>query len=258
MGPTGHGVAFIDASQMTAAQPSVVGSGYTTPATGPLAGNTAISITTGTLLSSPVLSNIYVGNLPGSSASFNDSRGHGFVVSPLSNYAGAVNLTLTLSDGGLGMLPEGFSYGPAIVEVVPNGATADGGQTGTIIGYGFGSSASKIQVSVAGQPAAVTALYPYAAPVDPYPFPVSAVQFTIPLGTQGTTADVVITTSSGSTTASGAFHYTSAAQSFPVTGNLQSGIYDAGRDLYYFADQAQMRFCPEPQGNGLRRSVCPA
>lgn len=251
VGPTGHGVGFIDASQMTAAQPSVVGSGYTTPATGPLAGNTGISITTGNLLSSPVLSNIYVGNLPGSSASFNDSQGHGFVVSPLSNYSGAVDLTLTLSDGGLGMLPEGFSYGPATVEVVPNGATADGGQTGTIIGYGFGSSASKIQVSVGGQPAAVTAVYPYAAPVNPYPFPVSAVQFTIPPGTAGEIADVTVTTASGSATAAGAFYYTAAVQSFPVTANLQEGIYDAGRDLYYFADQAKIQVLSKSSGQWL-------
>jgi IPT/TIG domain len=152
-----------------------------------------------------------------------------------------------LSDGGVGIVPEGFSYGPAILEVVPNGATAEGGQTGAIIGYGFGDSTSGVQVTVGGQAAPVTAVNNYPG----YPVPVNSLQFIIPPGTAGSAVDVAVTTLSGSSTAAGAFHYTAAVESYPVTANLQSGIYDAGRDLYFFADQSEIQVLSKSMGKWL-------
>ncbi|MGC2151128.1 MAG: hypothetical protein WA618_03740, partial [Terriglobales bacterium] len=46
-------------------------------------------------------------------------------------------------------------------------------------------------------------------------------------------------------------HYTAAVQSFPIDANLQSGIYDAGRDLYYFADQAQIQVLSRTDGKWI-------
>jgi IPT/TIG domain len=248
VGPTGHGVGFVDASQMTAARPTVISPNYAAPSTGPTAGGTTVTnFASANVTDSAVLNQIYVGNIPGTSASFANS-GNGNkaqVTTPLANQTGAVDLAVVLSDGAVGMAPEGFSYGPTILEVVPNGATAEGGQTGTIIGYGFGSSTSDVQVTVGGQPAPVTALY---AVSGLYPFPTTALQFTIPPGIAGTAADVTVTTPSGSFNAAGAFHYTAAVQSFPLTASIQSGIYDAGRDLYYFADQAQIRVLSKSGG----------
>jgi hypothetical protein len=54
------------------------------------------------------------------------------VMTPPNPQTGAVDLAVVLSDGGVGFAPESFSYGPTILEVVPNGATAEGGQTGVI------------------------------------------------------------------------------------------------------------------------------
>jgi hypothetical protein len=42
VGPIGHGVGFVDASQLTVALPTLINSGYASPATGPLAGDTTL------------------------------------------------------------------------------------------------------------------------------------------------------------------------------------------------------------------------
>jgi hypothetical protein len=254
VGPIGHGVAFVDASQITTAQPTLISSGYASPPTGPLAGGTKLAnFANGNVTDSAALSQVYVGNLPGIEASFATSPGHensAQVTTPPSNQSGAVDLAVVLSDGGVGLVPEGFSYGPTILEVVPNGATAEGGQTGAIIGYGFGDSTAEIQVTVGGQSAPVTQVYDY-APIEPYPFPTNALQFTIPPGTAGTVVNVTVTTASGSATATGAFYYTAALESYPITANLQAGIYDAGRNLYYFADQSQIQVLSVSTGKWL-------
>ena len=143
--------------------------------------------------------------------------------------------------------PEGFSYGPSILEVVPNAATADGGQTGTLISYGFGTGTT---VTVGGKSAPITAVYAHPI-VTPYPYPVDAVQFTIPAGTAGTAVDVTVTTASGTTSASGAFHYTAAAESYPLSASLQAGIYDPKRDLFYFTDTAQIQVLSRSAGKWL-------
>ncbi|MGA2084025.1 MAG: IPT/TIG domain-containing protein [Terracidiphilus sp.] len=260
VGPIGHGVAFNDASQLEANAPTQFVSTYGGVSTGPLTGGTSLD----TFLAADVtdnasLSQIYVGNIPGSDASFSTSPGNennAQVTTPPSNQAGAVDLAVVLSDGGVGIAVEGFSYGPTILEVIPNGATADGGQTGAIIGYGFGDSTSGIQVTVGGQSAPVTAVYNY-PPIQPYPFPANSLQFTIPPGTAGAAVDVTVTTPSGSATAAGVFHYTAAAQTYPVTANLQAGIYDAGRNLYYFADQAQIQVLSASTGKWLSPIALP-
>jgi len=254
VGPIGHGVGFIDASQMTINQPTIFGYGFASPSTGPETGGTEISgFTTADVTDNATLSQIYVGNQAGSSASFTitgkNTQPTPHVITPPSNLAGAVDLTVALSDNGVGITPEGFSYGPTILEVIPNGATAEGGQTGTIIGYGFGDSTSGVQVTVDGKAAPVTAINGYI--IEPYPFPQNSLQFTIPPGSAGTAVDVTVTTPSGSVTATGAFHYTAATQSFPLTANLQAGIYDAGRDLYYFTDQKQIQILSKSTGKWL-------
>jgi hypothetical protein len=84
-----------------------------------------------------------------------------------------------MADGGMQLIPEGFSYGPTIIEVTPNMSTGEGGGTGAIYGYGFGpvgvgvegplpqiaraaSSGvpSSLQVSVGGNPVEVTGFVP--------------------------------------------------------------------------------------------------
>jgi hypothetical protein len=249
VGPMGHGVGFIDASQRSTTPPTSFGSAFANPPTGSLSGGTTVSdFAFANITDLAVLSQIYVGNVPGAFATFAGNTAK--VTTPPSSQNGAVDLAVVLSDKGVEVVPEAFSFGPTILELVPNGATAEGGQTGAIIGYGFGDSPSEIQVTVGGQSAPVTAVHNH-PPISPYPFPVNGLEFRIPPGVANASVDVTVTTPSGSATATGAFHYTAAVQSYPLTANLQSGIYDAGRDLYYFADKVQIQVLSKTTGKWL-------
>jgi hypothetical protein len=260
VGPTGHGVAFIDASQFSMAQPTMFNPGYASVATGPLAGGTVTNdFTVAGITDNASLSQMFVGNVPGADQSFSARPGYensAQVTTPPSNLTGAVDLTTVLSDGGVGVTPENFSYGPTILEIIPNGATAEGGQTGAIIGYGFGDSLSGVQVTVGGRATTVTAVYP-SAPVGPYPFPVNGLQFRIPPGTVGSAVDVTVTTPSGTATAAGGFHYTAPVEAYPLRASLQAGIYDPHRDLYYFADKQQIQVLSRTQGKWLSPIALP-
>jgi len=275
VGPIGHGVAFLDSSQSAAVPMTYVRGGYSPgtwlmgsdfadPATGPMGGGTSISyFSWATNPAPPPVSQFYVGNQPvGGLAVTQDqfdtvNTANGQV--PPSAVAGPVDLTLVLGDGSLAVGPEGFSYGPSFLNLLPNAATAEGGQQGTIMGYGIkqeeldpesDNSASAVQVAIGGQDAPVTAVYPTPA-IIPYPLPVQALQFTIPPGTAGSMVDVALTSASGTATANGAFHYTAALESYPVTATLQGGIYDQNRDLYYFADRAQIQVLSRSTGSWL-------
>jgi hypothetical protein len=253
-GPIGHGVGFVDSTQLTSGPPTLIGGIFANPATGPVSGGTTLTgFASAEVKDSATLNQIYVGNVPGLAGTFQGNPGQsssGQVTTPPSNQGGAVDLTVVLSDGGVGIVPETFSYGPTILEVLTNGATAEGGQTGTLVGYGFGNSTSGVQVTVGGQSAPVTGIFDE-APIEPFPFPTNELQFTIPPGVAGTTVDVTVTTHSGPATASKAFRYVAAAQSYPLTANLQSGVYDPSRDLYYFADQAQIQVLDRKMGKWL-------
>jgi len=253
VGPIGHGVAFLDGAQIQANSPTLVVTGFNQQETGPTSGGTVISnFLFGQPTDSPSVSNIFVGKAPGTQPSFSnifEGLNAAQVTTPPSNQGGPADLTMVLSDGGIGIAPEGFSYGPTILEVVPNAATADGGQVGAVIGYGFGNTTSGIRVTVGGQPAAVTAIHA-GPPIEPYPFPAEALQFTIPKGTAGSSVDVTVTTPSGAAT-TGGFRYIASVESFPLTASLQQGVYDSHRGLYYFTDQARIQVLSRVTGKWL-------
>jgi hypothetical protein len=250
-GPIGHGVGFADAS---APMPKVLDKGlfpdFATPNTSLLSGGTTITVpeeNTG-------LSQFFVGNSLVTGASM-DSSGKISATVPGASSGMAVDLTATFSDGTIAISPEALSYGPVVLEVVPNGATADGGQTGALIGYGLGNSISGLQVSIGNHAATVQTLY-NSAPISPYPFPVEALVFTVPPGVAGP-ADLTLTAPSGTTTIKSGFHYTAAAQAFPLDSTLQQGIYDPGRDLYFFTDTNSIQVLSRSQGKWLAPITLP-
>ena len=241
-GPIGHGVAFLDGGVIHSGQQGTqFNIGFLSPATGSASGGTALqaevltpqpppNITTGT---------VYIGNAPATNVSLSATAFSG--ETPPSSIGGAADFTVVLPDNSVRLMPEDFSYGPAIVEVSPNAATADGGGTAAIFGYGFGLQTSDVQVTVGGQTATVTQLLTTATPSIPYPFPMEAVLFTVPPGTSGQNVDVKVTTPNGSTTATGAFRYFPAMQAFPLAGSsLMQGVYDPTRGLLYFTDRMQI------------------
>jgi hypothetical protein len=276
--PITGGVGFLDASLTQTNQPTYLSPGvpevgeaglesvWPEPATGPMAGGTTLSgMATATVTDGAILGDIYIGNslaLNSSFASTAPQQNTASATTLPSSLAGAVDTTVTLSDGSVNTCMECFSYGPSIIELVSNGSTGEGGGMGMIVGYGFGGTlgyagaTTGVSVTVGGQVVNVVAAQ--AGPVvEPYPFNSDELIFEIPSGTTGTAADVTVTTAAGSTTASGAFHYVAATQTFLVSDTLQQGIYDAGRDLYYFAGKTQIQVLSQTLGKWMSPITLP-
>jgi IPT/TIG domain len=226
------------------------------PETGPVAGGTSVSF-----VGTPNLAAVYFGSNLGTVVSQNPGYGQ-FTVATPPNSAGVVDVYGLMTDGGVEIVPQGFSYGPTILKILPDSSTAEGGETGTIIGYGFGpASATQVpaglQVTVGGASVPVTSLS-----TDPnswFPFNIQVLSYTIPAGAAGTSADVTLTSSSGTATVSGGMRYLPAVQQIPVSGAaLAQGIYDSTRDLYYFTDAAEIRVYSKSQNQWLAPIQVPA
>jgi streptogramin lyase len=241
-GPIGHGVAFLDVSKINPGQQGTqFNIGFLAPSTGPLSGGTALKTEVLTPIPAPSITTgtVHIGNAGATNVSLSANAFAGN--SPPAATGGAADFTVILPDNSIRLMPENFSYGPTIVEVSTNAATAEGGAQGTIFGYGFGQQSSDVQVTIGGQPAQVTQLITTASATFPYPFPMEAVLFSVPPGTPGTTADVAVKTADGTATAAGAFHYVAAVQSFNLPGSfLLQGLYDPYRSVMYFTDRAQI------------------
>ena len=127
---------------------------------------------------------------------------------------------------------------------------------GYIYGYGLGPNP---QVTVGGVAAQVTAFVANAYGVAAPPFPLESVAYTIPPGTNGSAVDVAVSTSAGSTTATGALTYLPSIQKFPLTGStLAQCTYDPYTDLYYFTDTSQLQVFSRTQGKWLSPITIPA
>jgi hypothetical protein len=164
---------------------------------------------------------------------------------------------MTTTDGNLLLLPEGFSYGPSIVEVTTNASSPDGGGTGSIFGYGFGAptqqgNAQGLQITVGGQPATITNYVGLITAPLPLPFPIEMVQYSVPSGSTDTAASITLTNSAGTITFPSAIEYLPTVKRYPLVGAaLAQGIYDAKRDLYYFTDQNKIQAFSRTQGSWL-------
>lgn len=282
VGPLEEGVGFIDTTTMrTGAVGSQFPYGYVVPGTGPTSGGTQAQITEPAPFGA--LSAVYFGpkgagtNISGVSGP--DSYGNFGSVSATtpSGTAGPSDVYVLTADGGMQLMPEGFSYGPTIIEVTPNMSTGEGGGIGVIYGYGFGpvptgtvtgplpntkSAAtngvpSSLQVSVGGNPVQVTSFVPYAYPLQSPPFPLQSLSYAIPAGTGA--ADVTVTSATGSATAHAALTYLPALQQFPLSGSaLAQGIYDPYTDLYYFTDTKEIQVFSKTQGSWQSPIAIPA
>ena len=177
---------------------------------------------------------------------------------------GYVDMYALMTDGGIQIAPEAFSYGPVIIQATPDSSTADGGGTGMLFGYGFGyvgqtSIPADLQVTIGGKSVQVTAFNPNAFNSEAAPFPLESLSYTIPEGVSGSSADIVVTNATGSTTLSKGMFYFPATQQIPISGaNLAQGVYDATRSLYYFTDVSQIRVFSRVQGQWLTPLQVPA
>ncbi len=255
-GVIGNGVSFLEGGTLLNSAPGVqVPNPSAEPPSGPPAGGTQTTIVSE--FTAGRLKQVYFGSGAAEAPTVDNLGIH--VDSPPGN-PGPVDVVALSNDGGIEVSPEWFSYGPWIVETTPNSATAEGGGTATIYGYGFGQfgqaqQAPGLQVSIGGQPAAIVQYLSTLATalLDPYyPFPLEGIVVTVPPGTAGSTVDVTVSNLEGSITASNAFQYWPAIQQFSLSNaTLVQGIYDAQRDLYYFTDQNQVRVFSRTQGQWL-------
>jgi len=258
-GPIGHGVAFLDSTQVrSGTEGSGVSVSFLTPPSGPTSGNTSVeanydvpvgvNVTTGT---------VYIGNASASNITFSPTAIT--ATSPKSSFSGVADFTVILPNGSMDIMPEDFSFGPTIVEVSTNAASSEGGAQAAIYGYGLGENVSQVQVSVGGQSAQVTQVFPSVAPIFPYPFPMQAVVFSVPPGTSGAAENITVTTPNGTASATNAFHYLPAVQSFPLSGSaLMQGTYDAKRAVMYFTNQREVEVFSPASKNWLSPIAIPS
>ena len=257
-GPMEEGVGFLDTAAL---QTGPVGTqflnAYLNPATGSVAGGTQLQIP-----SSDNLNELYFGKSLASSIS---QIGNGlFEATTPPGPSGYVDVYGMMTDGGMQILPEAFSYGPTILEATPNSSTAEGGGTGILYGYGFGPADNNtiptdLQVTIGGKQAQITAYNPNAYGVSSPPFLLESVSYTIPAGVSYESTDITVTTQAGSATLSAGMSYLPATQQFSLSGAvLAQGIYDATRDLYYFTDAAEIRVFSKTQGQWLTPIQVPA
>ena len=272
-----QGLALLDINALNAAPVGTpFGPALLSTTFGPINGGTTTSWWQSNVGLQPSLplSNVYFGSNLATGLSITTTGNPTISATSPSGIAGPVDVFTLTSDGGEQILPDAFSYGPWVLEAPTAYATAEGGGPAQIYGYGFGPVTTPngaqpiappvdLQILVGGGNAKVTGYLPEAYLGDgstfvSSPLPLVGAEFTVPSGTAGTSADVIVTNTSGSTTVKQAITYLPAVQSFPLSGSkLMDGVYDPRRDVYYFTDTNQVRVFSRSQSKWLNSIVIP-
>jgi WD40 repeat protein len=256
IGPLEEGFGFLDTAAFhTGTVGAALANAVLNPDTGPTTGGTQIS-------GIPAkASNVYFGANASPSVSTN---GSGTVVTTPPGQRGPVPVYTFISDGGVQLAPDAFSYGPTILQVTPDMSNASGGGAGLIYGYGFGPTGNGpaspgLTVTVGGTPATITGFNSNAYGLEVVPYPLQAIYFTIPAGTTGNSADVSVATNAGSTVSHNAMTYLANPPQYSLPGSsLAQGVYDPVRDVYYFTDTNVIRVFSLSQGVWLTPINVPA
>ncbi|MFI5059370.1 MAG: IPT/TIG domain-containing protein [Candidatus Acidiferrales bacterium] len=238
-GTANRGVSFIDAATpgaLPAIAPAFAAVPSAQPSEGAIAGGTA------TVLSGQnfeATAQVRFGMQNATAASVTGST-QIQTSSPPSVVNGAVNLAAYFPSGWLAIAPDAFSYGPQILEILPNASAKSGGDTVQIYGYGFGSDASKIAVNIGGANAIVqkvekiTTLAASLGLGATYPFSLERITMQAPPGTPGK-ADVSVTSSVGMATLAKSFQYLESEQVFAKPGLYKFLLYDKARQRVYLS-----------------------
>jgi WD40 repeat protein len=259
LGPLEEGFGFLDTTTLrTGPVGTSFTNAYLNPATGPAAGGTQVQLSVPPTVTPQ--SNIFFAQNRAPSISISGSIA---TISTPPGAPGPVDVYVVSNDGGMQLVPDGFSYGPTIPQVTPNMSTAEGGGTGVIYGYGFGSASaanipSDLSVTVGGQLASIQGFNPNAYGITSPPFLLQAIYYTIPPGTAGSAANVSVSTGSGTATASAALSYLPGLKQYPLAGaSLAQGVYDPVRDVYYFTDVNKIQVFSKSQGQWLSPIAVP-
>ncbi len=161
--------------------------------------------------------------------------------SPPNAAAGAINVTAYFPSGWLALAPDAFSYGPQVLQILPNAGAPAGGDTVQIYGYGFGSDPTKISVKFGGITATiqkvenVTSIAPSLGLDATYPFPLERITLQIPAGTAGKT-DLAVASPAGSVTALKAFEYLQSENFYAKPAFDRFIVYDKTRQWLYLSN----------------------
>jgi hypothetical protein len=266
-GIANRGVSFVDAansSTLPATVPSFAFPPVVQPSEGPTAGGSSATLNGQNFEATAVVT---FGNQAATAVSV-ASVTQIQAVSPPSAVSGAVNVTAYFPSGWLALAPDAFSYGPQILEILPNAGNPAGRDVVQIYGYGLGTNADLPAVTVGGAAATIQKVENVAA-IEPalgldstYPFSLECITLQTPPGTSGK-ADVVVTSANGSATASKAFQYLQSVQVNENPGLYKFLLYDQSRQFVYlsatdhvdvfdltagaFKSGGLPLYCPEPQ-----------
>jgi len=266
-----RGASFLDAANTATlpnSAPSFAPAPASTPSEGPAIRGTALTLSGQNFTA---LSQLHIGTqiVPNPSQT---SATQLQATTPPNATPGAANISAYFTNGWLAIAPDAFSYGPQILQILPNAGSIAGGDTLQIYGYGFGGDATQITVTIAGVNAAVqsvqnvTAISSALALSPAYPFSVECITVQTPAGASGK-ADVTVSAPSGATTATKSFQFLQSVQFFTKAGLFKFIVYDQSRQRIYLSNidhvdvfdlEAQQYIAPlEPPGgpppdSGLR------
>jgi len=239
-GLSNRGVSFVDSatlSTLPATAPAIAPAPSLQPSEGPLTGGTSV-VLAGQNFTFPAQLNF------GAQSAMNVSVSGPTQIqasSPPSVTNGAVNLTAYFQSGWLAIAPDAFSYGPQILQLLPNAGVNTGGDSVQIYGYGFGNDPATVTVKIGGVNATVQKVENVSSIASSlgldasYPFSLQRITLQTPPGSSGK-ADVLISAPAGSTTSAKSFQYLQSVQSHSKAGFLRFLLYDQGRQRIYITD----------------------
>jgi hypothetical protein len=239
-GLSNRGVSFVDATAPTALSsnaPILAAAPSLQPSEGPNAGGTSTVLSGQNFSASAQLK---LGTQLATNATVVGST-QIQATSPPNVSNGPVNVTAYFDNGWLAVAPDAFSYGPQILQVLPNAGANSGGDAVQIYGYGFGNDTTKISVKIGGgnstvqKVETVTAIATSLGFDATYPFSLERITLQTPPGSSGK-ADVVIAALAGSATAARAFQYLQSVQTFSKPAFYRFVLYDQQRQRLYLTN----------------------
>jgi hypothetical protein len=239
-GPSNRGISFVDAAApgtLSSTAPSLAPAPGLQPSEGPNIGGTSV-VLAGQNFTTPAQLKFGAQTVSNVTVSGPTQL---LATSPPSATSGAVNVTAFFLGGWLALAPDAFSYGPQILQILPNAGAPAGGDSVQIYGYGFGTDPTKISVTIG---AAITTVQSVASVSSitsslgldaSYPFSVERITLQTPPGTSGT-VDVSISAPAGSITSPKSFQYLQSVKAYSKPGLYKFLLYDQTRQLIYLTN----------------------
>ncbi len=238
-GLANRGVSFVDAATPAALSqnaPSFSAAPVAQPSSGPNSGNTSTVLTGANFESSP---RVQFGSQTANVQSAGPTQIQ--VASPANATGGAVNISAFFPDGWSTVAPGAFSYGPQILEIMPNTGNKNGNETISIYGYGFGSDVSQLTVKIGGATATVQKIEQVTSIASSlgldvtFPFPLQRVTFLTSTASPGV-VDVVVSSPDGTAALQRGFAYLQNEQVFTKAGLYKFLLYDRKRQHLYLSN----------------------